>query len=109
MKFTIERSKWLRGQGSTVSALLCDNGKMCCLGFYALSHGSTSESILNVKSPEQSLSKDWAEKLVRGDFNNSVCELLMTTNDRIDVDDAAREASLTELFASIGVEVEFVD
>jgi hypothetical protein len=32
MKFTIKRSKWLRGNGGSISGLLTAKGNQCCMG-----------------------------------------------------------------------------
>ena len=46
MKLVIDRATWLRGEGHEQSYLLreCD-GKMCCLGFFALACGLHPERI----------------------------------------------------------------
>jgi hypothetical protein len=52
-KFTVKRKTWLRGEGSTKSALLREKDqKMCCLGFYSLATGYKPEEIAGVADPE---------------------------------------------------------
>lgn len=52
MKLVIDRSKWLRGEGSEKSFLLrSTDGKMCCLGFFGLACGLTAERITDVDAP----------------------------------------------------------
>lgn len=133
-KLTIDRKRWLRGEGSEVSALLRKNdGKMCCIGFYALQVGYTPTDIEDIQTPP-SLSQQGAElkpdmlRLVTEQLNyqlkkpyhtrylaNEVCADLMEINDRVDngLDGAfpeeEREERIRKLFAKIDVEVEFIN
>jgi len=128
MKFTVERSKWLRGIGSEHSFLLrSTDGKMCCLGFLGLACGLDPERITNIDSPNgipvsssETARKEWSKTVpeAEGLFreyvkdNSVVCEQLMETNDmetNDSVDESHREKALTKLFAEIGIEVKFVD
>jgi hypothetical protein len=132
-KFTVDRKRWLRGEGSMKSRLLRKSDrKMCCLGFRALAKGATEEQILDRESPRDLTIDDKTGALAdlceldergRPVDNNKVAQNLMGTNDhRLDsLDDDAdevdmgdphseeqREQQIRDLFASIGEEVEFV-
>jgi hypothetical protein len=122
MKFTIDRTKWLRGEGVEKSYLLreCD-GKMCCLGQFAIFCGLDPERITNVDSPDmvpvshdESAAVVWethnraAGFLFRDNYDtSSVCSDLMEANDEISTDDLDREREIIKLFAKGGIEVEF--
>lgn len=116
MKVTIDRKTWLRGEGATKSALLrTEDGKKCCLGFYANSCGLDDESILGEKTLQSLNDKEAKPKLPEVD--NCVIALLMSTNDSIGYDinygkelnARERESRIKELFFRIGVEVEFIN
>jgi hypothetical protein len=51
MKLVIERKRWLRGADN--SALLRDDGLMCCLGFYGEACGIGSDDMLDTADPEE--------------------------------------------------------
>lgn len=52
MKFTIDRSKWLRGLGSErFTYLRTPEGNMCCLGFVCIQLGVHPADILNHRIP----------------------------------------------------------
>lgn len=115
MKLTIDRTKWLRGEGTGNSALLREkDGKMCCVGFYCLALGKTKEEISERKWPL----KTWPEFawLVRQEDtlrrpNDETCDnngvTLWKLNDNPEVEN--REARIAEAFAKNGVEVEFIN
>lgn len=139
MKLTIERDKWLRGEGSDESCLLrTTDQKMCCLGFLACKLGYSEQDIANLESPVQVISETqknlWPAEMMRSTFypnensnilpddhlngvpigNGNVTMNLMLEND-LEIDEkhsrhseADRERKLKEIFASIGIEVEFV-
>jgi len=115
MKFTVERNKWLRGQGAAQSDLLNSAGKMCCLGFYSLACGLRYENILHVTSPasiDDSLLTGELSKLVElssdGYVNTPDCLRLMIINDDVELTDNQREARLKILFTKLNIEVEFL-
>lgn len=120
VKVTIERSRWLRGEGSTESALLREkDGKMCCLGFVAIALGRTPEQIKGQSSPtcgEQSVDGSTlaaaGTRLVMSEDGHwrepAAIERAMVVNDDRDVPDANREQLLTKLLAELAVDLEFV-
>lgn len=111
MKLTIDRFRWLRGEGAAGSRLLrTEDGKMCCLGFHALACGATETDICDVPTPSarKNLLKEaapWLYSITRLSFDASE---LIRINDTDSLTDAQREGLLTEIFARNGVEVEFV-
>lgn len=127
MKFTVKRSEWLRGKlvyddkGCNNSCLLRGEDNMkCCLGFLALAAGYNENEIVNQGDPETSL--DWSKR-DRGVKNNwptqiletysykntRACTKIIHINDDADINDSQRESELIKNFATIGIEVEFVD
>lgn len=121
MKYTIDRTKWLRGEGSMVSDLLREDGKMCCLGQIAKQCGLKPKELRNTASP-MSLDQKPAEKFrkalpwllkvdkVDAEFENThICGVAMEVNDREKLSDAKREARLTAIFAKRGIELEFIN
>jgi hypothetical protein len=113
--FVVERSKWLRG--SPNGCLLNNEGKMCCLGFYARACGFEPEDIRNVNSPFTLVYQDqfnWDTKLLVSDphfgrTSSESCKDAITTNDSEEIADPEREADLTDTFNQMGVTVTFVD
>lgn len=117
-KLVIDRTRWLRGESQGV-LLRARDGKMCCLGFEAIRRGCTEDEIAGVTTPAY-LSKDNPHIKLFTDLSlvderglpyddNALCESLTATNDAGDLSDAARESRITELFAEIDIEVEFVN
>ena len=132
MQVTIDRSKWLRGEGSPGSRLIRERDKkQCCIGFVCLTAGIPANGILGRGSPMQ---VD-IYKLGPWDFkqDNDTMFAAFALNDAIDghrpdsggltsnallrtkgldgeiVDDADREARLTKFLATVGIELTFVD
>lgn len=129
--FTIDRSKWYRGNHADCSKLLITHddicqekgcqepshknaetmGKMCCLGIYLLACGVPKKLLANVGSPdyiprnfEDGAVPEW---LVADENPTILCDHLMTTNDSIDLSEDVREASIKEDFATVGIKVRF--
>ena len=113
MKLIIDRTKWLRGEGASVSYLLREQDqKMCCLGFYSIGCGLKPSEIKNVQAPEFRSEYEWLFELfdLRIEDFSQDCYLLMKTNDQdCGIDEEARERIITEVFAKHGVEVEFIN
>lgn len=130
MKFTINRTAWLRGEGSDKSFLIrmCD-GKQCCLGFLGLACGYDIRDLLQSTTPvradvvrrnfyrsnENPLPCEatlWPKKIIINDeigyTRTDITDHLMAINDKRNISDSEREEKLTELFESIGIEVEFI-
>jgi hypothetical protein len=133
MDFTIKRSLWLRGEGSTKSRLLRESdGKMCCLGQYALACGLSRSQIEGCEAPislithsrmKPQKAEDWADAYEIADWmklyqrNGPGFDTAMRTHDLMSANDydelgfteAERETSIIGYFAKIGVNVTFVD
>ena len=119
MKLIIDRKQWLHGEGSgkNVSKLLREaDGKMCCLGFYALYKRHSRDEILN-KSCPWSLEhwKGMGEDLVCSYQNESIYDIydiysrLMVRNDSMSLSDNEREEQIKQGFLDLdGTEVEFI-
>lgn len=117
--FVVDRKNWYRGQSAVNSKLLNDEGKMCCLGFYAMACGLRKQDIKNKRTlPEViNLGKNWQTKLVdpADTVNNVVmqqssflCRELMSVNDFSFLPEEEREKRLMKKFQSIGIEITFV-
>ncbi len=116
MKFTIDRSKWIRGEGWHNTCLYRPkDDKLCCLGFFSLACGLTKEDIANKKAPRDIEDKlhlypDWALEVDlydQGTFLNYIIDV----NDELSkyISEEDREKELTNLFSNLGIEVEFID
>ena len=106
IKFTVKRSNWFRGEGSERSRLLRGDGKMCCLGFLALSCGFTEEEILQKPTPMQ-IQLISARSSI--EFPLIGYSRLMRINDAEGHSEGLREELLKKEFEFHSVEVEFVD
>jgi hypothetical protein len=109
--FTVDRSKWFRGQGQAASGLLQKNGSMCCLGFYAEACGVEPQYLLGKSAPALVEDINWETILIQrhtyGRWNTDHCIDLMVINDSIIISDDTRESRLKILFHQIGIEVVF--
>lgn len=111
-KLTIDRTKWLRGEGSRPSKLLRpEDGKMCCVGFYCLANGIPEAKISNEAWP----GTDWSlipsmQWLVAPYIIQSKMEQnLSWLNDTQEITEDERELLIAELFAKHDVEVRFIN
>jgi hypothetical protein len=111
--FTVWRDKWLRGDMADGSCLLDTNGCRCCLGFLGQAVGYTDEQLLGASTPEDIACDKWPRGLIlcddheRREDDSEVCEKIVNANDEGPA--LTREERLTELFASIGIDVTFRD
>jgi hypothetical protein len=115
-QFTVQRSKWLHGEGCTNSRLLrFGDQKMCCLGFLGQACGIRKMSMLGIGTPAELEDQEiWPNGIISniktstGKLNNSdICGMIMEVNDTINFPN--REQKLQELFATIGIQVSFED
>lgn len=95
------------------SLLLGKDGRMCCLGFYALACGASEDEILNVANPV-GLDRQVRRKL-KGMTKSKLPENTLLAAQLIQANDARcystldeREKKIRELFKTIGVKVRFV-
>ena len=112
----INRAKWRTGAhsidpsyrtGKSYTALLNEEGYMCCLGFRCHQMGIPKKDLLGISSPED-LSDDWdIPDLVNLKGNDtSFTDQAIRIND-MGQEQNTREKEITEHFATIGVTVEF--
>lgn len=121
MKFTIDRRKWRcghegqyqRGRGDT--AMLNEEGFMCCLGHCALQIDPEmpSDDLLGIAEPAE-LDDELMPLSELSDDNGWTCntelsDLAIEINDNDSFDDATREAKLAALFAEHGHQIEFTN
>lgn len=109
-EFTIDRAWWLRGTGHGI-LLQPFTGKMCCLGFYSLACGVKPDDIAGLGTPQELSHESTIRGILEEDEGSvrdtKTCDDLVTANDITGLDDGRREATITELFAKIGVQVNF--
>lgn len=117
MKFTIDRTKWIRGEGYNESYLLrLSDSKMCCLGFFSLACGLTPEEIYG-KRGISLVMKEFREKYPEWVFpvrnNQFVVSIdagaLEATNDSKYTSEGEREEFIRAAFSKHGIEVEFIN
>jgi hypothetical protein len=110
MKFTVNRSKWLRGEPGNSFLLRRADGKMCCLGFLALACGATETDLCNIRSPGETNSVKWPAQMIDGNLQDSLyCSDIMNINDSSLTNDSYKEKTLTEIFNATDIEVTFED
>jgi hypothetical protein len=135
MKLTIPREIWLRGEGGDKSRLFRrDDGKMCCIGIYLRDLGVPVEKLTGCSSATslhymyggglECVPKEAKWLLKTDDFSSLICTPkealeLYRANDAILAypegkdepyfqTEEDRESAIKGLFATHGVEVEFV-
>jgi hypothetical protein len=115
-KFTVDRSKWLRGCAGQ-SMLLDREGNMCCLGFVSAQCGVPADALINNPAPWHLLQRghDDAADPIRGillledvGIETDLANAAMNINDCYYDADAEREPALARLFANHGYELEFI-
>lgn len=110
-RLVIDRSKWLRGEGSMESRLYrSSDGKMCCIGFLALARGCTLADIADRSAVESRRLEVKPRRLSNFPIDQfAPLPVAYDVNDAADINDDTREEKLTTIFAEMGYEVEFVD
>jgi hypothetical protein len=121
-KLIIDRGKWYRGQPEGSALLREEDGKMCCLGFDCLRRGFTPDRLIGVMVPESIATALEEDNLTRlkglvsycecegGHLQaTNTCEDLVRVNDDALLDELSREEQIADLFAEIGVTVEFIN
>lgn len=111
---TIDRATWGRGRNNPEGSSYlfnADTTQLCCLGFYALQHGGAApDEIEHESSPTEVPELIWGEALLARDREHThLCIDLMRYNDDRLLSEPEREQKITELFASMDVQVVFVD
>lgn len=109
MKYTIDKKRWLRGEGSSNSKLLrSQDQKMCCLGFVAIQNRMPSSFILDREDPADTCF-EWPKWIYDSESNLDYKNSLIMVNDDKEMFDEERMQILTKLFAIHGDEIEFID
>jgi hypothetical protein len=120
-EFTIKDSLWIHADengNSMRSALLLDNGKMCCLGFYARSCRLKPRQILDIADPAtladdgealpEQFERTTIKRLKNTNLNQRVVDQLIKTNDKGAMALEKRKDKITKLFQKMGVGVMFI-
>lgn len=119
-KLTIRRSGWARG-GRGPSALLNAAGTRCCLGFAARDLCGLADNVLRLAclpNSNQTIYEAFRRSVPElvgsspaPNFINlpPICTTIVQTNDDPELSEPSREAKLTHLFKTIGIDLEFVD
>ena len=116
MRFTVKRSKWVRGSKEAKYGrvgLLNENGNMCCLGFVCKKLGASNDDIYGVGFPSGVLNSQTTTKFLDmfpddSDTHRQYEDDAAEINDDKDLAPNTREARLKKLFRSRGHELVFV-
>jgi hypothetical protein len=111
--FTIDRAKWLHGEGEISSFLLrASDGKQCCLGFYLESCGIPRDKLENRASPGNITFfggvqiPEWLLNIGTL-LHSKEAFALMVENDDVVTPDFHRETAIIAGFARVGITVTF--
>lgn len=107
IKFIIDRSKWLRGEGYYKSFLLREtDNKMCCLGFACIASGFKEENIKGIKMPlSLIITPDW----YKDSKEHAIARDASTINDNKYISDSKRESTLKPILKKLDFDVEFIN
>lgn len=113
MKFTIDRQKWLRGEGYSRSRLLrMFDKKMCCVGQMCHQLGVSDRELLDRPTllALDGGTRSQARTLFNAGINDEApwVRTAYKINDDKELSDPEREKQLKDLLAKHGHEVEFV-
>lgn len=110
----VDRSTWLRGEGTEASKLLrAIDSKMCCLGSACLKAGLKEQQIIDQGSPW--LVSNVLQLVLSGYFGSGFYQTgdnlipLMKVNDNMEISDIEREAELIRLGPAAGILFQFVN
>lgn len=110
-RFELDRARWFRGKGPLESALLREDGGMCCLGLYLEACGVPQSDLLKRKYPSGvdnvPSETHWCWRGALAD-SDTVGEIA-STNDKIDLPETERERRIVRLFRTQGIDLVFVD
>jgi hypothetical protein len=111
--FTIDRAKWLHGEGESSSFLLrASDSKQCCLGFYLESCGIPRDKLENRASPGNIAFlggvqlPEWLLDIGTL-LHSDEASALMVENDSVVTSDFHRESAIIAGFARVGIVVTF--
>ncbi len=108
--FTVDRATWLHGENRDTFLKRRDDGKKCCLGFLALACGIPEEAITGVRVLKHLDEPDRMKLPVQ--LHPQYLSALMELNDEQLIayglpSDTEREARLTRMFSTAGIDVTF--
>ena len=112
---TVNRKKWARGGKNGESALLNDEGNMCCLGFACNQISRIPKSKLEgVGMPcdvydKVSFLTEINSTFINGIGDNLLARTAAEINDDLRITDKMREYKLTRLFKSHGYKIRFIN
>lgn len=114
--FTIDRFRWLHGEGSDKSYLFRpEDKKQCCLGFYLEACGLKRADLRHqlpsdCSGPRSDLVPVWllGRRAFSGRIDSPQSSQLMRVNDSESWTDEERETRIIEIFKRKGVKVKFV-
>lgn len=124
MKLTIDRARWLRGEGGHDSYLLRERDqKMCCIGQLAQACGVSEDALAGErnlfaigKHESKAVNLSLRPYRYNPDSPNSTafCDHRAITkayniNDQDGITEKGREEELTKILAEMGVEVTFIN
>ena len=108
--YTVKRSEWFRGQGSSESRLLReDDNKRCCIGFVGAQLGIPDENLLDISDVFSIDSDTWPDWMRQYRSSNDPINIAYGINDQELLPDTDRERRLADLFAEHGDTLLFVD
>ena len=111
LKVVVPFSKWLRGEGSSVSRLhRPSDGKRCCLGQAEIAAGATVNEIFDISSPSLMTNNRIPALMVGRDLymqTSQICFNLMRANDTKNTSDEQKVKDITALGVKAGIEFEF--
>lgn len=111
-ELTIDRKKWLRGEGHGQSYLLRPGDrKQCCIGLYLTALHIPDDHLQGKSEPGQLQSLpgvSWWLMNNDGSCNSDTCFDLFHLNDDKLLSEKEREKGVKQLFAKHGIQVRFV-
>jgi len=122
--FKIDESRWQHGDEKENpvtfdSALRMDNGKMCCLGFFAQSCGAKVDSMVGICDPLELVRRYDSNKILSSSTkiksilsrkdgrDRAEVDALIHANDNGNIPLESRKKKITNLFKKLKVKVEF--
>lgn len=111
-EFTVIRSQWLHNPNSPAeSGLIVKDGHKCCLGFACEAMGI--EIKVGMKMPYEATKEisplTVFNSICNGIYSTDLALRASTINDSKELTMKQKEEQLTELFASNGITIKFVD
>ncbi|MHA2068143.1 MAG: hypothetical protein ACXABY_27595 [Candidatus Thorarchaeota archaeon] len=114
-EFTVYKDSWVRGDGYVYnangereymgnSALLNNEGNMCCLGFFGEACGLSHARMIDQAEPDD-VGRNKHRNYPKLDYK--VWEQFMSVNDNSQISDRQRQDRLRKLFKKIGYKVSF--